>query len=835
MKRYYLFIVCLFVIGMSTTLMGHTADFESQWDKTYDRIWIGEAYWANPMEDWRIQDGRLECVIGGGDRNVHLLTHQTNSEHGTLNLSVLCGLLGNGKQPGSVGFRIGIQDEIDDYRARCFYGKGINVGLSRQGRLFIGKEQKQIDLDWEEKTLRLELEGKAKGDGYLLTLRVIDADSNKVLGSVESDDYTDEALAGNIALVQNHTLKAGVKNSDSFWFRDWNVSGSAVETHPEQTFGPILWAMHTLSRGDLKLSAQMPPLGKMDTQLVSLQINKNGDWATIAEEPIHPTACTAIFRVENWNDKEDIPYRLVYNSIDKSGKSKTHYWEGTIQRDPVDRNLVIAGFTGNTDSGFPNREIVRNVGIHDPDVLFFSGDQLYEGVGGYGIYRQPVDRAIVNYLRKWYMLGWAFGDLMRDRVTLCLPDDHDVYQGNIWGNGGNPITMARHDAGGYAMHPEYVNVVHRTQTGHHPDLYDPTPIKQDISVFYGDMVYGRVSFAIIADRMFKSGPRDTVATWEGRPDHVQDPDFDPETVDKPGLKLLGDRQLKFLRDWAADWDGADMKIMVSQTIFCNLANYHGGNQMYLVADLDSNGWPQSGRKRALTEMRKGFAFHLAGDQHLASIVHHGIEEPCDSGFSFCVPSIAAGYPRSWRADGEGRPVKNRPDHNLPNTGDYIDGLGNPIRVYAIGNPEEKNRPGRLKTLHDKASGYGIVRMNKDERTITMECWRLLVDVAHPKEDDQFPGWPKTISMYDNYGREAEAYLPTIKVSGLTDPVVQVINESTNEIVYTVRINGKTFQPKVFADGQYTLIISEPEKGVTKTFKGIESISKDETKNLEVDF
>ena len=34
----------------------------------------------------------------------------------------------------------------------------------------------------------------------------------------------------------------------------------------------------------------------------------------------------------------------------------------------------------------------------------------------------------------------------------------------------------------------------------------------------------------------------------------------------------------------------------------------------LAADCDSNGWPQSGRNRALREMRKGFALHLAGDQ-----------------------------------------------------------------------------------------------------------------------------------------------------------------------------------------------------------------------------
>ncbi|MCA9049186.1 MAG: twin-arginine translocation pathway signal, partial [Planctomycetaceae bacterium] len=43
---------------------------------THDRVWLGEHFWANPMEDWRIADGAAEVQSGGGDRNVHLITHQ---------------------------------------------------------------------------------------------------------------------------------------------------------------------------------------------------------------------------------------------------------------------------------------------------------------------------------------------------------------------------------------------------------------------------------------------------------------------------------------------------------------------------------------------------------------------------------------------------------------------------------------------------------------------------------------------------------------------------------------------------------------------------------------
>src|SRR5204863_121822 len=82
------------------------------------------------------------------------------------------------------------------------------------------------------------------------------------------------------------------------------------------------------------------------------------------------------------------------------------------------------------------------------DLLAFVGDQFYESTGGYGVVRQPLDTAILDYLRKWYMHGWTWRELTRDRPSLSLPDDHDVYQGNVWGDGGAP-KRATQERGGY--------------------------------------------------------------------------------------------------------------------------------------------------------------------------------------------------------------------------------------------------------------------------------------------------------------------------------------------------------------------------------------------------
>ena len=59
------------------------------------------------------------------------------------------------------------------------------------------------------------------------------------------------------------------------------------------------------------------------------------------------------------------------------------------------------------------------------------------------------------------------------------------------------------------------------------------------------------------------------------------------------------------------------------------------------------------------------------------------------------------------------------------------------------------------------------------------------------------------------------------VSGLKQPpVVQVIDESNNEILYTVRAKENNYQPKVFKPGRYTVRVGEPATGQVKTLSGL---------------
>ena len=561
----------------------------------------------------------------------------------------------------------------------------------------------------------------------------------------------------------------------------------------------IGFAIYTADRGVLKMSAQLYPLRKGEARSVSLEVQENGAWKKIAEAKVDPEGWLATFRVENWDSSKSVPYRVTH-----AGGAK---YEGLVRRDPIDKDeIVVAAFTGNSkhDRG-PREDIVRNVKAHDADLLFFSGDQSYD-------HR--------DHTAAWLLFGRQFGEIIKDRPTVTIPDDHDVGQGNLWGEGGKVAKLRGGADGGYIMPAKYVNMVQRAQTAHLPDPYDATPIRQGITVYYTSLNVGGIDFAVIEDRKWKTGPAGIVPKMGPRPDHINDPTYDRASVDVPEARLLGERQLAFLRDWGTKWEGVVMKSVLSQTIFAGGAHVHGRHSGRLLADLDSNGWPQSGRARALAEIRRCFGFHIAGDQHLATVIHHGVHAFEDSIWSFCVPSIVNFYGRWWWP--LEKPLAHDDKSALPFTGRFYDGLGNKVTMHAYANPTTVNR---------NAAGHGIVRFKKSTREITMECWPRGVDVTKSGAE-QFVGWPVTIQQTDNYGRKAIATLPELAIKNATDPVVQVIDEFDGSVVYTLRIRGSNFRPKVFREGTYTIKIRSGDR--TKTLEGISSIAASAKKTLDVE-
>ncbi len=117
----------------------------------------------------------------------------------------------------------------------------------------------------------------------------------------------------------------------------------------------------------------------------------------------------------------------------------------------------------------------------------------------------------------------------------------------------------------------------------------------------------------------------------------------------------------------------------------------------------------------------------------------------------------------------------------------------------------------------------------------MECWPRYAD-PESAGGGQYPGWPLTLDMEDNYAREASGWLPPLQVTGLDHPpVIQVVNEITGETIYTLRIRDFTYQPGVFTEGSYTVHIGEPGTGSMQSLTGLVSLTAKEQAGIFVKF
>jgi hypothetical protein len=493
----------------------------------------------------------------------------------------------------------------------------------------------------------------------------------------------------------------------------WNRGENSIIDVDVSRDSVFAFGIYTVSKNVLKMSAQLFPLYPKESREVRLSVLKDGKWTEIQKSNVNDIGWSALFRIEDWDMTKDTPYRLSHGSEAN--------FEGLIRKDPEHKDeIVLAALSCNSNHDRGDRaNYVRNINLQDPDLVFFAGDQSYDHK---------------EHTAAWLKWGMQFREVFRNRPCIAIPDDHDIGQGNIWGEGGKKASSSAGNDGGYFYDADYVKMVERCQTAHLPDPFDPTPILQGINVYYTSFIVGGVDFAIIEDRKFKSGPAGKIPQQGPRPDHILNPNYDPKSIDVPGLVLLGDRQLNFLDQWAKQKEGVAMKAVLSQTGFCGGAHLHGSKDNRLHADMDSNGWPQTGRNKALEKIRAANAVHIGGDQHISTVIKHGIEEFDDGPWAFIVPASVNDYYGRWWWPEDEKPGKNANDR-LPWTGQYLDGFDNKITMHAYANPENEA----------DGAGYGLIRFKKDEGTVTFECWPRTADVT--KDDSgQFPGWPVKVTM-----------------------------------------------------------------------------------------
>ncbi|MEP0712680.1 alkaline phosphatase D family protein [Algoriphagus sp.] len=816
------------------------AGFKSNWENWPDMKWIGPEFWGNRLQDWEIIGGKAECNISAPNRALHILTHQLGEEKKDFQQSVTIdwkNLSLKGISGAYVGFRLGAKGIFADYRSAAVFGKGLDVGITGSGQLMIGDKLSDEKLDLSA-PISLTLKSTFVQGKYSLILSGSNEGDSIALTS-EGIEHQD--LQGNLALV-SHCPKENQDLTSLAAFSDWVFQGEKIVESPDQVFGPIFFAQYTLHQNTLKLTAQLAPLEQITGLKVAFQIKPGATWETAQITVLDPNGRIANFKIEDWNHEKMIPYRIRIDIPLKDTNQEFFYYGEIAAQPKTDEPLKVAVFSCNADHGFPDQEVVNHVVKHKPEMAFFLGDQFYEGTGGFGIQTSPLEKSYLDYLHKWYMFGWSYRDIFRTIPTAIIPDDHDVYHGNVWGESGAHAPTdegwgyVAQDQGGYKMPAEWVNMVQNCQTSHLPDAHDPTPVKQGINVYYTDWEYGGVSFAILEDRKFKSAPKN-VLPEEAKVMNgfIQNPEFDIKKYYDIDAELLGKRQLDFLQDWSEKWNsGVQMKAVLSQTNFCTVATLPEGSIIDSIVpslptpekgeyvtgdapttDMDSNGWPQKGRDEAVRIIRKAFALHIAGDQHLASTVQYGVEEFRDAGYAFAGPALNNLWPRRWWPK---VPEGHEPfRQGAKNTGDFEDGFGNKMTIMAVANPYKSGfEPARI---YDRGTGYGIITFDKKDRTMKIECWPRNVDpISNPT--GQYEGWPLTVTQQDNYARKAVGFLKTLNLEGVDNPLVSVYNQTTGELEYSIPVHTTTFEPKVFSHDKHRVEVREQANGSVKTYAGL---------------
>ncbi len=547
----------------------------------------------------------------------------------------------------------------------------------------------------------------------------------------------------------------------------------------ERAWGPIFAATYTIDRRDdgthdLAIVAHLPPGAGIET--VSLDIAApaepaepaatGSEWTRIATSAVDPASATAQFQVPAIDHALGGRYRL---SCPHNGG--THEFTGTLRAPGQEttiaalscvKHIVALSEWNRNGVWFPHEDLVAHVAAHDPDLLFFAGDQLYEGD------ITPVDQreTLLDYHSKFQRWLWSFGDLCRDRPTVLVPDDHDVFHGNLWGSGGVSATERAHtspglsaqDAGGYKLSGTIINAIHRTQVGNLPHRAEEVdaPIGQGIEPYSTRLRYGTVDGLILADRMWKSSASVMVPEGKCVNGFFKAEGFDPRTADSAQAQLLGPEQEALLTRWADQHDpAAPRKVLLSQSPFFGLHTLPEGKDDGVVpsltiypageyapndtpsADTDTNGWPQGARTRAVRQLQRAQALHLAGDQHLGSLARYGVDAFGDGPMAFTPPAIANTWPRRWMPRDPAENASSLPPEAPRGTGDYFDAFGNRVTVLAVTNPEDRGLAPRR--LYDLSPGYGIITIHGDGR-YDLAAWPRWVD---PSAEGAlpFPGWP----------------------------------------------------------------------------------------------
>ena len=326
----FLGVACLHTTG---------AEFQSDWPHRGERIWVGPGLWANRLQDWRVVDGRLECLESRAAkpmRTVHLLTHRPGgARHGDWTMRVEIGAIGDSShssQQTSAGFLIGAGGgELDPRAAALVHhswgpGAGLFAGVDANGTAFFQ------DLETGLFRGAGDAGRSARGDSPKANWRIMHVDS------VEKGSPASNAIDGDPNTIWHtewqkrkpkhpHEIQIDLGRMTGFDTvmytpRKSNVAGRIKKYELYVGNNPEAWG-EPVSRGELR-DGEIPQLLRFERvsarylRLVALSAHEDRPSTTIAElDVLDLTASSGA------NDTPELEHgfgrKILFLSVNKTG------------------------------------------------------------------------------------------------------------------------------------------------------------------------------------------------------------------------------------------------------------------------------------------------------------------------------------------------------------------------------------------------------------------------------------------------------------------------------------------------------------------------------------
>ena len=93
------------------------------------------------------------------------------------------------------------------------------------------------------------------------------------------------------------------------------------------------FAIYTIDRGTVKMTAQMYPLYPDESRQARLELLIDGEWQQVASALIYELGWSAHFRIDGWDESKSVPYRVRHG--------EEAQFEGVLRANDKSKNEIV--------------------------------------------------------------------------------------------------------------------------------------------------------------------------------------------------------------------------------------------------------------------------------------------------------------------------------------------------------------------------------------------------------------------------------------------------------------------------------------------------------------